>query len=101
MTAKPKTSSEQQTAVQATLAIDEPEEVRLPETFEAAYAELQEIVTTMESGQMSLADSLSAYKRGDTLLQFCQKTLSGVEQQVQILNAQNTLDPYQADDNHA
>lgn len=101
MTAKQNTSATQPAAVQATLAIDEPAEMLLPDTFEAAYAELQEIVATMESGQMSLADSLSAYQRGDVLLQFCQKTLSGVEQQVQILNSQNTLDPYQADENHA
>ena len=35
-----------------------------PKDFEAALAELESIVATMESGQLPLADSLAAYKRG-------------------------------------
>ena len=35
-----------------------------PPSFEAAMAELENIVATMESGQLPLADSLAAYKRG-------------------------------------
>jgi exodeoxyribonuclease VII small subunit len=65
-----------------------------PENFEVAYAELQGIVAQMESGQLSLEASLSAYERGDYLLQFCQQSLAKVEQQVQILNARNQLTPF-------
>lgn len=96
MTAKQSKTDAHQPSVQGSLAIDETTET-LPRTFEDAYAELQEIVSTMESGHMSLETSLKAYQRGDTLLQFCQKQLSAVEQQVNILNEQNKLDPYQAD----
>ncbi|MCB1950053.1 exodeoxyribonuclease VII small subunit, partial [Nitrosomonas sp.] len=43
-----------------------------PESFEAASMELENIVTAMEAGQMSLEASLTAYKRGVELLQYCQ-----------------------------
>jgi exodeoxyribonuclease VII small subunit len=45
-----------------------------PASFEAALAELEEIVATMEGGQLPLKDSLAAYKRGAELLQYCQAT---------------------------
>ena len=58
-----------------------------PESFEAASAELEKIVTAMEAGQMSLEASLSAYQRGAELLQYCQNKLQGAQQQVRILEA--------------
>tara|TARA_R110002073_G_scaffold266486_2_gene429754 strand:+ start:1142 stop:1465 length:324 start_codon:yes stop_codon:yes gene_type:complete len=58
-----------------------------PESFEAASAELEKIVTTMEAGQMPLEASLSAYKRGAELLQYCQNKLQDAQQQVRILEA--------------
>jgi len=69
-----------------------------PENFEQAYAELESIVARMESGQMTLESSLEAYQRGNSLLQFCQKSLADVEQQVQILNERNQLVPFKSDD---
>ncbi|HTS23057.1 MAG TPA: exodeoxyribonuclease VII small subunit [Casimicrobiaceae bacterium] len=56
-----------------------------PKTFEAALAELETIVATMESGQLALADALAAHQRGAELLQYCQSALKDAEQQVQIL----------------
>ena len=56
-----------------------------PKTFEAALAELETIVATMEGGQLPLADALAAYQRGAELLQYCQSVLKEAEQQVQIL----------------
>ena len=55
-----------------------------PTSFEAALAELEALVTTMESGQLPLKESLVAYKRGAELLQYCQSTLKDAEQQVQV-----------------
>ncbi len=69
----------------------------LPKNFEQAFAELESIVAQMESGQMPLEASLAAYKRGNTLLQFCQKSLADVEQQVQLLNDKNQLTPFQSE----
>ena len=56
-------------------------------SFEAALAELETIVTKMESGELPLEQSLAAYKRGAQLLQFCQSALQDAQQQVQILEA--------------
>jgi exodeoxyribonuclease VII small subunit len=56
-----------------------------PQTFEAALAELETIVATMEDGQLPLAGALAAYKRGAELLQYCQAALKDAQQQVQIL----------------
>lgn len=73
-------------------------DVQLPNTFEQAYAELESIVAQMESGQMQLEASLTAYTRGNFLLQFCQKSLADVEQQVQILNDKNQLVAFKTQD---
>lgn len=54
-------------------------------TFESALAELEEIVSDMEAGQMPLEKSLAAYKRGAELLKFCQGALQDAQQQVKIL----------------
>lgn len=65
-----------------------------PKSFENALAELETLVSKMESGQLPLEQSLAAYKRGAELLQYCQKSLADVEQQVRLLNEANTLQPY-------
>jgi exodeoxyribonuclease VII small subunit len=65
-----------------------------PKSFEQAVGELEAIVAQMESGQLPLEQSLSAYKRGAELLQYCQSTLAEVEQQIRILNEANVLQPY-------
>ena len=54
-------------------------------SFEAALTELEQIVTSMEEGQMPLEQSLAAYKRGAELLKFCQAALQDAQQQVKIL----------------
>ena len=72
--------------------------IKEPEDFEHAFAELESIVAQMESGEMALESSLLAYQRGNSLLQFCQKSLADVEQQVQILNERNQLVQYKSQD---
>lgn len=62
--------------------------------FESALKELEAIVAQMETGQLPLEQSLQAYQRGSELLQFCQKSLAGIEQQVRLLNENNTLQTY-------
>ena len=65
-----------------------------PASFEQALAELEALVSQMESGQLPLEQSLAAYKRGAELLQYCQKSLADVEHQVRILNEASSLQPY-------
>lgn len=69
-----------------------------PISFEQALAELEALVSQMESGQLPLEQSLASYKRGAELLQYCQKSLTDVEQQVRLLNDANTLQPYTPND---
>jgi exodeoxyribonuclease VII small subunit len=64
----------------------------LPENYEAALAELEGLVARMEGGSLSLEESLTAYRRGATLVGFCQQQLEKVEQQVRVLDGE-TLKP--------
>ncbi len=56
-----------------------------PQSFEAALAELESLVATMETGQLPLEASIAAYRRGAELLRHCQSVLSDAEQQVKVL----------------
>jgi len=56
-----------------------------PKSFEEALAELEQIVSSMEGGQLPLEASLAAYKRGAQLLQYCRNALENAQQQVRIL----------------
>ena len=67
-----------------------------PKDYESALAELETIVNEMESGQLPLEASLTAYKRGAELLQYCRQQLAVAEQQVRILE-DDKLKPYQAE----
>lgn len=58
-----------------------------PKSFEAALAELEEIVHAMEAGQLPLEQTIAAYKRGAQLLQYCQGALKDAAQQVKLLDA--------------
>jgi exodeoxyribonuclease VII small subunit len=71
-----------------------PKSQREPISFESAIAELEAIVIQMESGNLHLEQSLSAYKRGSELITSCQDMLHDVEQQVRILNDSNKLTPF-------
>ncbi|CAD6544151.1 exodeoxyribonuclease VII small subunit [Paraburkholderia sabiae] len=64
----------------------------LPESYEAALAELEGLVGRMEGGSLNLEESLAAYRRGAVLVAFCQQQLEKVEQQVRVLDGE-TLKP--------
>lgn len=54
--------------------------------FEAALAELEKLVASMEAGQLPLEESLTAYRRGVELLQHCQRQLADAEEKVRVLD---------------
>ena len=56
-------------------------------TFEIALSELEVIVEKMEDDDTTLENSLSFYKRGVELLQFCQKELEVAQREVSVLEA--------------
>lgn len=53
--------------------------------YEEALAELEQLVQTMESGQLPLDRLLESYKRGADLLSLCRSRLQAVEEQVKVL----------------
>ncbi|MBG0842789.1 exodeoxyribonuclease VII small subunit [Pseudomonas sp. NPDC077186] len=53
--------------------------------FEHSLAELQALVERLESGELSLEDSLTAFEQGIGLTRECQAALAQAEQKVQIL----------------
>jgi len=62
--------------------------------FENALLELEQIITAMENGKLSLEDSLQQFEKGITLIRECQKKLKDSEQKVKILLADKTLENY-------
>jgi exodeoxyribonuclease VII small subunit len=67
----------------------------LPDNYEAAVSELEQLVARMEGGALSLDESLAAYRRGAALVAYCQQQLEKVEQQVRVLDGE-TLKPLPA-----
>ena len=57
------------------------------QNFEKSLAELEDIVATLEQGDISLEDSLSAFEKGVKLSNDCQKALKSAEQKVSKLVA--------------
>jgi len=57
--------------------------------FEKALAELEQLVETMEKGDLTLEESLKQFERGVTLTRACQKALAEAEQKVRILTRDN------------
>lgn len=64
-----------------------------PASFEEAMAELAQLVTQMESGQLPLEASVAAYARGSELVKFCAGQLDKVEAQVKVLEG-DMLKPF-------
>jgi exodeoxyribonuclease VII small subunit len=64
-----------------------------PASYEAALAELEQLVGQIESGQLPLEQLLTGYQRGAELLQFCRDKLQAVENQVKVLD-EGVLKPW-------
>ena len=58
-------------------------------TFEAALKRLEDLVAELESGRLSLEDSLSRFEEGMRLSKLCQQKLKGVELRIEKLVAEN------------
>lgn len=72
----------------------------LPQDFETALAQLEELVVQMESGVLPLEESLVAYRRGVALTRVCQERLAHAEQQISVLEA-GLLRPFEPSDRQA
>ena len=54
-------------------------------TFEESVMELEKIVAELESGDVTLDESLSLFERGIKLSKSCQKMLDAAEKKVSVL----------------
>ena len=69
--------------------------------FEQSLAELESLVEKMESGELSLEESLKAFEQGIKYTRECQQALEKAEQKVQVLiqkNGQTETVPFQSDE---
>jgi exodeoxyribonuclease VII small subunit len=63
-------------------------------TYEEAYAELDSIVTALESGEQSLDEALSLFERGQGLTKRCAELLDEAQLKVSKLSGE-TLEPFE------
>jgi exodeoxyribonuclease VII small subunit len=58
---------------------------RSSKKFELALEELESVIEQLESGDLSLEDSLAAFENGVGLIKYCNQKLSEVESKIEIL----------------
>ena len=66
--------------------------------FEAALDELEALVHKMESGELSLEDSLAAFERGVKLTRHCQEALKSAELKVKVLTENDEMEILEPED---
>jgi exodeoxyribonuclease VII small subunit len=89
------TKATPQISPSSSLAGEEQTPIDLPQDFETALAQLEELGAKMESGVLPLEESLVAYRRGVALTRVCQERLAQAEQQISVLEA-GLLRPFDA-----
>ncbi len=62
-------------------------------SFEAAYAELETIITKLETGELPLEESVDLYERGRKLSDYCQSLLDKAELRVNQLTDEGRIEP--------
>lgn len=64
------------------------------ESFETALSRLEQIVASLEKGDLSLEDSLKLYEEGISRARFCQERLEEAESKIEVLSqdARRVLD---------
>ena len=62
--------------------------------YEQAYAELEAVVSALETGEQSLDEALALFERGQGLTRHCAELLDKAELRVQKLSGE-TLEPFE------
>ena len=60
-----------------------------PESFEAAYRELQQVVAQLENGDLDLERAVQLFERGSVLAQTCERIVDAAELRVTRLAAES------------
>jgi exodeoxyribonuclease VII small subunit len=58
---------------------------KVEKKFEEALQELEKVVEQLESGDLSLEDSLAAFEDGVRLVKYCNQKLTEVEKRIELL----------------
>jgi exodeoxyribonuclease VII small subunit len=70
--------------------------------FEEAMERLEQIVESLEGGDLTLEESLKIFEQGMNLIRFCSKKLEEAEQKVTLLVKESggtlTQQPFELDD---
>jgi exodeoxyribonuclease VII small subunit len=54
-------------------------------TFEEAMKELEDIVSRLEKGSLTLDESIEAFQKGITLSKYCNRMLEDMEKKITVL----------------
>jgi exodeoxyribonuclease VII small subunit len=66
--------------------------------FEAAFAQLEEIVGKLEAGDLALDDALALFEQGQKLAAHCSARLDEAELKVQKLSASGAVELFDLDE---
>ncbi len=61
-------------------------------TFEKAMKELEELVDSLDKGDISLDEAISAYDRGSQLKGYCEKKLQEAKMKVDTIQSSDNTD---------
>ena len=61
-------------------------------TFEKAMKELEELVDSLDKGDVSLDEAIAAYDRGSQLEDYCEKKLQEAKMKVDTIQASDNID---------
>jgi exodeoxyribonuclease VII small subunit len=62
-------------------------------SFEDAYAQLEDIVTRLEAGNLPLEETVSLYERGQALARRCEELLEAAELHIRQIDDAGMLRP--------
>ena len=60
--------------------------------FEEAMKELEELVDSLDKGDVSLDEAIAAYDRGSQLKDYCQKKLHDAKMKVETIQSSENID---------
>ena len=61
-------------------------------TFEEAMKELEELVDSLDKGDVSLDEAIAAYDRGSQLKDYCQNKLHEAKMKVETIQSTDNID---------
>ena len=80
-----KSQAQPMTDHRGSASTDAPVSIEAPVSFEKAFEQLQSVVKKLESGELSLEQSLKQFEEGVRLSRVCQEFLGVAEQRVELL----------------